>query len=362
MTETQTADDAALDELTRAYIAKWQGMGLMPEIAPGEVLVWKRAHRSHHRVFHEHDFEDIPYYHDARRYTEEFQMGVPYCWEDSIVTVNPLRISWYVHERPEKRQGSLLALRVQKDSLRLCPTGLGRGNFFYACEGVPIGGYNVWWFRHHQYQCDLIEGEDAIEWLSDPLVYVEEDYELTSDVKLPAPLEEIVTDDTEVDPRDALGVPLADTPQALQYWQSEGRMPEVSPGKILVWKQVHRLGKFRGRPPEYRSERHRDTHQRFWLDHEYCIPGCAVNADWLEAVSWWSDEDRADQPLLCLAVLADRDSLKYVGYSWDDEEEMDDMFTASRGVPVACYEMAVTEDNDLAMRLVEGQDAREWLP
>lgn len=371
MIQDESPDQEGVAELTRAYIEKWQSLGLMPELAPGEVLVWKRTRETYHPYYVEWELRK-DYYYEGRYGEAEFKLGMPYQCDGCTVTANPLSFHWYTDqemEQREEKQGIALALRVPKNLLRVCPTYHGEGgNSFYAPVGIPVGAYNVGWSRHHEFHYHLKEGDDVLDLLSDPLVCVADDYVPKEDGKLPQHPSSIVKEKKyryTAEDLKQIKHPIIDTAQAIELWQQRGLMPEARPGQLLVWKGVYRLGKFRGSAPEYRTRHYAETDFRFWLDTPYSLPDCEVSTSWEDTV-WW-DPEEGTAKLLCLALLVDRDGLSYEGLTLVDHDE-DDLhceFDAPRGVPVACYEAAPVGEHDeqeYALRLVEGEDALEWLP
>lgn len=366
----QISEPDNLLELTQAYIEKWQSLGLMPELAPDEVLVWKRTCETY-RPYYEGWELRKEYYYEGRHERAKLIMGVPYQHDGCTVTANPLSFHFYTDqekEQKEERHRVVLALRVPKNLLRVCLTYHGEGgNTFYASAGIPVGAYTMGWSRHHEFHYHLKEGDDVLDLLSDPLVCVADDFVPREEGKLPTHPSSIVRKQKHRYTAESLKQierPIVDTAQAIELWQQRGLMPEVRPGQLLVWKGVYRLGKFRGTMPEYRTRHFAEPDFRFWLDTPYSLPDCEVSASWEDTVYWCPEDDRME--LLCLALLVDRDGISYEGLTLvdHDEEDLHYEFDALRGVPVACYEAApigTPDDHEFALRLIEGEDALEWL-
>ncbi len=357
-------------ELTQAYIEKWQSLGLMPELAPGEVLVWKHT-RHRKRPYFENQVLCHDCYYEGMFDKSELRVGATYEHDGCTVTANPLSFQWYTNWEDKDEYGVQLALRVPKDLLRLTPTHEnGSGNSFYAPHGVPISAYNVAWFRHHEVQLYLREGDDVLDLLSDPLACMGDDYIPKEKAQWPPhpslPVKKEAWKECKMS-TEAKKYDVISTARAIELWQQRGMMPEVSPGKILVWKGTFRMGKFRGSVPQYRTAGYFDSDAiRLWLGTPFDLPELDVSASWEDTV-WWEPEDDYQLHLVCLALLVDRDTLTYESLTHEDDfdTELSYDFEGRRGVPVACYEAApigTHEQQKYALRLIEGEDALEWLP
>jgi len=343
----QPAPTLSVEELTALHVRKWQAQGLMPEVEPGKLLVWKRSYRSREIIFHEGThYGDFPIFKDYYSNDgSELQVNWPYRHENCIVCAAPRPMLGVGLEKGGRHH--MLGLLVDKDLLRVCPTMQQLGMLFFAPAGVPVSAYEVWWRGQAQFDFTRIEGVDALDWLPDPLALIHGEHYCNGHGELPPPpgLGKI---DALLWPRWVVRPPHADP--YLQLWRDRGWLPEVEPGRMLVWKLVTRVGPWRGRPSEYHGS------SRYWLGRAYFDPHCQVGACPHSQLGRLCDDYSNEHTAAVIAILADAEHL--CATRWSDQE---DRLFAMRGAPVAGYEV-VRAGESFAYRRLEGEDAFAWLP
>ncbi len=336
--------EPTIEELTRAWVQHWQAHGLMPEPEPGKLLVWVEAFRIEMPKIEDEKIVGRELYYSARRGETKYRIGQPFAEENTVVFAGPLCM---FPSRDEVGYcGSAVALLVDREAVRMCPTRFQTGVLFCADRGVAVAGYRGERVRDSEIQLHRQDGVDVMAWLSDPTAMMGWDWAEAPEValpNLPAPPERDPCRPPRRGPRFFLR-------RDLLGWQAIGRLPEGRPGQVLVWLGVERLGPSKGRTSEYREDG-----RRYWLHQPYSYAKCEVSTTPADALSrcFESQDDRC----LLLAILAEDTWLETGGNRW----ERDELF-AMRGTPVACYEVVRAEGDGYAYRWIEGEDAFRWCP
>lgn len=321
----------------------------MPELQPGRVLVFMRATRYDFPVFNEgHYYGSFPLYQCNYHCIAQLQVNYPYReLEACVVQVTPDRI---LANDPELGEPThMLAILADYQSL-LAPESLGdTGTILLTPDGLPVAGYEIArCYPGGLCTATLIEGEDVRVHLPARLPEIEYEYvhahtflndrALRSRQRQQHRQEALVPHSAE---------PLLATRRIIAGWQEQGLMPEVEPGRFLVWKLV----KIPLRDPQGFVVQGM-MGAPYMLDEPYANNASMVCAGPAGPLRHY--HHGVGGKGLVVAILAERDALFAA-------RGLEGVFYALKGTPVACYEATGVADGEFEYKFVEGVDALAWV-
>lgn len=339
--------------MIRSILGHCQSLGLAPLKDCEHVVLWVQARRYEFAVQHEGLYRgSIPLYKIEGERLARCQVGRPFHSNNPLLLhATPLDVADAAyHNYPVNMLAALVAI----SDLRLPPDVDETEAVFTAQGWLPIAAYEVehmWNKEGKPYEYRLLEGEDPLQELTAPYV---DDPGWDDPVRLrsrPEGCPEALWSQI-VEAWDGERAPCGQlaTRICLTRWQAKGLMPEVEPGKVLVWKYVKHPdpSKEDGSPARYRGA----LNAPYDVNQPYCYAGSMACAGPIGAGRSYI---KADKPGMVMAILAD------INLLFGARHFTEGAFYALQGVPVACYDATRVNEEEFDFQLIEGRDAFAWL-
>lgn len=333
----------------RAALNKCRAVGLAPQRNPGQVLLWMETLRYEIPVrYRGHYRGGVPIYRFKHDMQAKYQVGRPYCGEDRCALYgNPVEVAYTAQN---SYPVNMLAVWADVERLGLPREIDDWQTLFYAPQGVPVAAYEI---EHlydkpgRPYAFRLLEGEDALQ-----------------ELRIPRPASyngerfcSARTDDGGLNMAwfgllrlsHFKALRPVGTREHIEKWQKQGLMPEIEPGRILVWKCVE-IPKPSGsgeQPAGYRGI----LGASYAMHRDYYYPESMVCAGPIGAARGFI---KPGSPGYVMAILTPADLLFSV-------HDRDGVFYAVNGTPIACYHAEAVTADEFDLRLIEGLDALAWV-
>lgn len=338
----------------RAALNKCRALGLAPQQDSGQVLLWMESFRYELPVRSQGRYRGkIPFYRHKRDVEAKYQVGHPYCGENRCVLhANPVEIA---ETAQNNYPVNMLAVWADSEHLHLPREIDDWRTKFLAPQGVPVAAYEIEHLHRkpgRPFEFRLLEGVDALQELRvpHPAPYQGERY-------CPARTDEGAFNMAwygllRLGYHKALRP--SGTREHIQKWQDQGLMPEVEPGRVLVWKCVEiPKPSESGETPsggivaDYLGL----LGASYTMHRDYYYPESMVCAGPMGAARGFI---KPGTPGHVMAILAERDQLFSV-------HDRDGVFYAVHGTPISCYNAEALNADEFDFRLIEGLDALAWV-